>query len=46
LLKGSVVIHATFMKEKIITPAIPVYQNELKITSDIIWYMDNATLKK
>lgn len=46
LLRGSVVIHATFMKQKIITPEIPVHQNELKITSDIIWYMDNATLKK
>ncbi|CAI6360696.1 unnamed protein product [Macrosiphum euphorbiae] len=46
LLRGSVVIHATFMKQKIITPEILVKQNELKFSSDIIWPMDNATLKK
>ncbi|XP_060848425.1 uncharacterized protein LOC132927855 [Rhopalosiphum padi] len=46
LIRGSIEIHATFVKQKIVTPKIPVHQNELKITSDIIWYMDNARLKK
>ncbi|KAF0764562.1 putative leucine-rich repeat-containing protein [Aphis craccivora] len=46
LVRGSIEIHATFMNQKIITPKIPVHQNELKITSDIIWYMNNASLKK
>jgi len=46
LIRGSIEIHATFMNQKIITPKIPVHQNELKITSDIIWYMNNASLKK
>ncbi|XP_015375394.1 PREDICTED: putative leucine-rich repeat-containing protein DDB_G0290503 [Diuraphis noxia] len=46
LLKGSIVIHATFLNKKNITPEIPINQNVLKITSDIIWYMNNATLKK
>ncbi|KAL4104173.1 hypothetical protein QTP88_019484 [Uroleucon formosanum] len=46
LLRGSVIIHATFMKQKMITPEIVIKQNKLKITSDIIWHMDNATLKK
>ncbi|XP_003247754.1 uncharacterized protein LOC100571528 isoform X1 [Acyrthosiphon pisum] len=46
LLRGSVVIHATFMKQKMVTPEILVKQNELKFTSDIVWPMDNATLKK
>eukprot|EP00102_Acyrthosiphon_pisum_P008449 XP_003245099.1 PREDICTED: probable E3 ubiquitin-protein ligase bre1 [Acyrthosiphon pisum] len=48
LLRGSVVIHATFMKQKLITPEILIKleRKELKITSDSIWLMDNATLKK
>ncbi|CAI6353611.1 unnamed protein product [Macrosiphum euphorbiae] len=48
LLRGSVVIHATFMNQKLITPEILVKleRKELKITSDSIWLMDNATLKK
>ncbi|XP_060860293.1 uncharacterized protein LOC132937486 [Metopolophium dirhodum] len=48
LLRGSVVIHATFMRQKLITPEILVKleRKELKINSDSIWLMDNATLKK
>lgn len=34
------------MKDKKIIPEIPVPQNELKITKDIVWYMNNAELKK
>lgn len=46
LVKGSIVIYATLMDQKLETAIIPVNQNELKFTSNIIWYMDNATLKK
>jgi len=34
------------MNQKLQTAIIPVNQNELKFASDIVWYMDNATLKK
>ncbi|KAE9523683.1 hypothetical protein AGLY_015901 [Aphis glycines] len=46
LVKGSIVIYATLMNQTLQTAIIPVNQNELKFTSDIVWYMDNATLKK
>ncbi|XP_026818802.1 RING finger protein PFF0165c-like isoform X1 [Rhopalosiphum maidis] len=46
LVKGSIVIYATLMNQKLQTAIIPVNQNELKFASDIVWYMDNATLKK
>jgi len=46
LVKGSIVIYATLMNQKLQTAIIPVNQNELKFTSDIVWYMDIATLKK
>lgn len=46
LVKGSIVIYATLMNQKLQTAIIPVNQNELKFASDIVWYMDIATLKK
>jgi len=46
LVKGSIVIYATLMNQTLQTAIIPVNKNELKFSSDIIWYMDNATLKK
>ncbi|XP_015379772.1 PREDICTED: putative leucine-rich repeat-containing protein DDB_G0290503 isoform X2 [Diuraphis noxia] len=46
LVKGSIVIYATLMNQTLETAIIPVNKNELKFSSDIIWYMDNATLRK
>lgn len=46
LIKGSIEIHATLSKNMLQTPKIPVTTNELKVASEIKWYLDNATLKK
>jgi len=46
LVKGSIVIYATLMNQTLQTAIIPVNKNELKFSSDIIWYMDNTTLRK
>ncbi|CAI6353326.1 unnamed protein product [Macrosiphum euphorbiae] len=46
LVKGSIVIYATLKNQTLQTAIIPVNKNELKFASDIIWHMDNATLKK
>jgi len=46
LIKGSVVVYATLMNKKLQSRSIPINNSELKFTSNIIWYLDNATLKK
>uniref|UniRef100_A0A2S2NP52 Centrosomal protein n=1 Tax=Schizaphis graminum TaxID=13262 RepID=A0A2S2NP52_SCHGA len=46
LVKGSIVIYATLMNQKLQTAKIPVNQNELKIASHIVWHTDNDTLKE
>lgn len=46
LVKGSIVIYATLMNKTLQTELIPVNNNELKFSSDITWFMDNATLRK
>lgn len=46
LVKGSILIQATFMNKTLKTIPIPVNNNELKCNASYIWYMDNATLRK
>lgn len=46
LVKGSILIHATFMNKTLKTFPIPVNNNELKCDTNHIWYMDNAILRK
>jgi len=46
LIKGSIVVYATLINKQLESRTINVNNNELKFTSNCIWYLDNATLKK
>lgn len=46
LIKGNIVVHATLMNKCLETKIISVNNNVLKFSSEIVWSMDNATLKE
>jgi hypothetical protein len=46
LIKGSIVVHGTLMNKGLETKIIPGNNNVLKFASEMVWNMDNATLKE
>ncbi|XP_025415880.1 kinetochore protein SLK19-like isoform X2 [Sipha flava] len=46
LIKGSIVVHGTLMNKRLETKIIPGNNNVLKFASEIVWSMDNTTLKE